>query len=145
MLKSATICYDANVLLNIYRYSDDTQKGLEDVFKTFVERTRLPYQVAFEYARNRAKTIIDQVNLCYRTEEAFNGVIKQFIEPRNTQPFLSDGSMAALRGVIAELTSKRKSLEAMISEDRYADLFFKLFDGKIELAPSEERIKEIYE
>ena len=63
LLAEALICYDANVLLNVYRYSDETQKGLIEIFGAFADRTYLPHQVALEYARSRVKTIIDQVNL----------------------------------------------------------------------------------
>lgn len=144
MLKEALICYDANVLLNIYRYSDETQNGLIEVFKDFVDRTCLPHQVALEYARNRAKTIVDQANFCQSTEDAFKKVIKEFIEPKDKQPFLSAESTKALNGIIDELTSKRKLLESMISEDKYADLFLSLFDQKIGAAPGEETMKQLH-
>ena len=89
MLEKALICYDANVLLNVYRYSDETQNGLVEVFKAFADRTYLPHQVALEYARNRAKTIVDQVNFCQSTEDAFKKVISEFLAPKDKQPFLS--------------------------------------------------------
>ena len=144
MLKEALICYDANVLLNIYRYSEETQEGLLEVFKAFVPRTCLPHQVALEYARNRAKTIVDQVNLCQSTEAAFKRVIKDFIAPKDKQPFLSADSTKALDGIIDELATKRKSLESMISEDKYVDLFLSLFDQKIGAAPDEETLKQLH-
>jgi len=145
MLEKALICYDANVLLNIYRYSDETQNGLVEVFEAFVDRTYLPHQVALEYARNRAKTIVDQVNLCQSTEDAFKKVISDFIAPKDKQPFLSAESMKALDGVINELATKRKALESMISEDKYADLLLSLFDQKIGAAPDEETLKQLHE
>ncbi|MHB8423306.1 MAG: PIN domain-containing protein [Leptospirales bacterium] len=144
MLKKALICYDANVLLNIYRYSEETQNGLIEVFQAFVDRTCLPHQVALEYARNRAKTIVDQANLCQSTEDAFKKVIKESIEPKDKQPFLSDESTEALNGIIDELATKRKALEFMISEDKYADLFLSLFDQKIGPAPDEEMLKQLH-
>jgi hypothetical protein len=145
LLAKALICYDANVLLNVYRYSDETQKGLVEVFTAFVDRTYLPHQVALEYARNRAKTIVDQVNLCQSTEDAFKKVISDFIAPKDKQPFLSAESTKALDGVMDELASKRKALESMISEDEYADLLLSLFDQKIGAAPDEGTLKQLHE
>lgn len=145
MLQDALICYDANVLLNIYRYSEETQDGLIEVFKAFVDRTWLPHQVALEYARNRAKTIVDQVNLCKSAEDAFNKVNADFIAPKDKQPFLSDCSARALEGIINELATKRKALESMISEDKYVDLFLSLFDQKIGAAPDEETLNQLHE
>lgn len=144
MLEKALICYDANVLLNIYRYSEETQGGLIEVFKAFVDRTCLPHQVAFEYARNRANTIVEQVNLCQSTEAAFKKVIVDFIAPKDKQPFLSADSTKALDGIINELATKRKALESMISEDKYVDLFLSLFDQKIGAAPDEETLKQLH-
>ena len=144
MLEKASICYDANVLLNVYRYSDETQKGLIEVIRAFADRTYLPHQVALEYARNRAKTIVDQINLCQATEDAFKKVVKDFIEPRDKQPFLSIDTMAAFKGIIDELENKRRVLESMISEDSYADLLLSLFDQKIGSAPDEETLGQLH-
>ncbi len=144
LLATALICYDANVLLNVYRYSDETKDGLVQVFQAFVDRTYLPHQVALEYARNRAKTIVDQVNLCKATEDAFKKVIKDFIAPINKQPFLSHSSTKALEGVIDELASKREILESMITEDRYAELILGLFDKRIGVVPDKEKLTQFH-
>lgn len=144
MLTQALICYDANVLLNVYRYSEETQRGLIGVFKDFSDRTRLPHQVALEYARNRAKTVVEQVNLCQATEDAFNKVVKDYITPRDRQPFLSADASAALAVIMDELEKKRKALEAMISEDEYADLLLSLFEQKICAAPDETTLAQLH-
>ena len=145
LLEQALICYDANVLLNVYRYSDETQNGLIEVFKTFAERTRLPHQVALEYARNRVKTIIDQVKLCQETEAAFKKVVHDYIEPKNKQPFLSERAAEALKSVTDELQSKRKALECLISEDHYADLLLALFEKRIGAPPDEKTLEQLHE
>jgi hypothetical protein len=134
MLAEALICYDANVLLNVYRYSEETQKGLDLVFRAFADRTRLPHQFALEYAQNRLKTIVEQVNLCQDAEKAFEKVETDYITPKDRQPFLSPESAAALKSIKDELAQKRRALESMISEDHYADLLLSLFEEK-ELAP----------
>lgn len=145
MLANARICYDANVLLNIYRYSEETQSGLLDVFNAFVDRTYLPHQVALEYARNRAITLVEQIDLCQNTEAAFKKVLKDFIEPKNKQPFLSAKSAKALDKVMHELASKRRVLESMISEDKYAELFSSLFGQKIGAAPDDETLNQLHD
>lgn len=145
MLAEALICYDANVLLNVYRYSDDTQKALIEVFKAHVDRTHLPYQVALEYARNRPKTIVDQVESCKATNKAFEKVINEHIKPQRRQPFLSDKSMEALEAIKNELERKREALEAMILEDQYADLLVSLFEQKIGPFPDETTLENLNE
>jgi len=145
ILEHALICYDANVLLNVYRYSDETQKGLVDVIKAFANRTYLPHQVAYEYAKNRAKTIVDQIKLCQDTESAFRKVIKDYIDPKDKQPFLSSNATNFLDQIMEELTSKKKILESMISNDPYADLLLTLFDKKIGSAPDADTLNELRE
>ena len=145
LLATALIAYDANVLLNLYRYSEETRTGLVDVFKTFADRTHIPHQAALEYARNRANTIIDQVLLCEKAHNAFQNVHNEFIIPKNTQPFLSKKSTNALEKIKAELAASTKALEAMISEDPYADLLMSLFDEKISAAPDENTLQNLHE
>lgn len=144
LLTTALISYDANVLLNLYRYSEETQTGLIEVLKTFADRTHLPHQVALEYARNRPKTIIDQVVLCQKAEDEFKKVRDNFILPKNKQPFLSIKSTEALDQILSELATTRKALEAMISEDPHADLLMSLFDQKIGVAPDESALKQLH-
>jgi hypothetical protein len=144
MLASALICYDANVFLNVYRYSDETRAGLIEVFKTFADRTLLPHQFALEYSKNRAKTIVDQVNLCAAAETAFEKVIKDYITPKDKQPFLSEKSKNAFTEIISEISEKRGNLEAMISDDSYADLLFSLFDDKVGKSFDEDALNQLH-
>lgn len=54
---SAAFCFDANVLLNVYRYSDSSR---DEFFATLAEirdRIFMPHQVAVEFGRNRADAI----------------------------------------------------------------------------------------
>jgi hypothetical protein len=145
LLKSAVISYDANVLLNVYRYSGATQKALEEIFKAFANRTHLSHQAALEYARNREKIILDQVKLCQKTEDAIKNIVKDFTEPKDKQPFLSEESCQALNAVMKELTEKKSYLETMVSNDRYADLLHELFEKKIGTAPDEAALKKLHE
>jgi len=145
MLANALISYDACILLNVYRYSEETQKGLVEVFKAFAERARLPHQFAFEYARSRASTIVEQITRCQETEEAFKKTNELYIAPKNKQPFLSVASADALKKIMDELARKRKTLEIMISRDHFADLILSLFDKKIGDAPEEKNLEQLHE
>lgn len=54
--------FDANVLLNLYRYTTDTQEGLLKVLNAFKERIWLPNRAVNEYFKNRLKVISEQSN-----------------------------------------------------------------------------------
>lgn len=56
------IVLDTNILLNLYRYSEETRKNILNCLKTFKNRIWIPYQVIKEYYKNRDK-VIDDCNL----------------------------------------------------------------------------------
>jgi len=49
--------FDANTLLNLYRYTDSTRTDFLSALKTIKEKLFLPYQAAFEYQNNRIDVI----------------------------------------------------------------------------------------
>lgn len=49
--------FDANTLLNLYRYSANTSEDFLKALATLKERIYLPYQAAFEFMRNRERVI----------------------------------------------------------------------------------------
>lgn len=53
--------FDANVLLNLYRYSQKTSQKLLDVLynEKIKERIWIPHQFAFEYQKNRLEVIAE--------------------------------------------------------------------------------------
>lgn len=67
--RTAIIALDANVLLNLYRYSVETRDKLISILREFEERLWLPHQAAFEFHKNRLKVISDQ-------QEAYAKVIE---------------------------------------------------------------------
>jgi hypothetical protein len=52
--------FDANVLLNLYRYESDTRDDLLRVIRELKSRIWVPYQAALEYQRNRLTVIADR-------------------------------------------------------------------------------------
>jgi PIN like domain len=57
---SCLFVLDANVLLNLYRYSDETRKKLLDIMQQIRSRLWVPHQAALEYQRNRLEVISAQ-------------------------------------------------------------------------------------
>lgn len=58
--KDGIIVFDTNVLLNLYRYSDNTRNALLNLISKFAKQIYLPYQAAFEYNKNRFEVIAEQ-------------------------------------------------------------------------------------
>lgn len=59
--------FDTNVLLNLYRYKTTTQETLFEILGNYSDRIFIPFQVAYEYQKNRISVITEQ-------EEAYNKI-----------------------------------------------------------------------
>src|SRR5687768_12467746 len=58
--KVATFVFDTNVLLNIYRYADETREDLLRVIRHLEGRVWVPYAVAREFYARRRDLILAQ-------------------------------------------------------------------------------------
>lgn len=77
---NCTFVFDTNVLLNLYRYTGNTRRILLEAFKDLKGRMWLPYQVAYEYARNRCDVIYETVEKYNKLETLENDFIKKIAE-----------------------------------------------------------------
>jgi predicted nucleic acid-binding protein len=59
--KDGLIVFDTNVLLDLYRYSENTVKALFEVMESLEDRIWIPFQVSKEYHKNLNSVISDQV------------------------------------------------------------------------------------
>lgn len=58
--KECIFCFDTNVLLNVYRYSDKARERLFEILEEFKDRIWIPHQVAQEYLKRREDIILEQ-------------------------------------------------------------------------------------
>ena len=62
--ETSLFVFDANILLNLYRYSDATRNEFLRILTKLKDRTWLPHRAAEEYLNNRL-TVIDQQETSY--------------------------------------------------------------------------------
>lgn len=77
---NSTIVLDTNILLNLYRYSDQTRKTILSVLEKFKERIWIPYQVIKEYYNNRDKVIDESLTYAYNLENFINKKNDEILE-----------------------------------------------------------------
>jgi hypothetical protein len=75
--------FDANVLLNIYRYSQETRDTLIDIFDKLSDRLWVPHQAALEYQRHRLGVIGKQESAYEEIQELLNKEQKQIEKELN--------------------------------------------------------------
>lgn len=137
---------DANVLLNLYRYSDLTCDKLLGVFEALEERLWIPHQVALEYLNNRL-TVIGEQGKIYDDAVKKVEALKKSLESHNQHPFVSEETLSessALFGqLITELSENKRVHDKRISSDEIKDKLGILFEGQVGHAFDRERLEQI--
>ncbi len=145
--KSATLVFDANILLNLYRYSDKTRNIFLNILEAEKHRIWIPYQVAEEYLRNRVTVIIQQEKSYDDTINAINSLEKKLDNARQ-HPFVSEESLAKYNETFTslkmELFSSKKTHTDRINNDPIKDNIARIFEGKVGKAYSKEELKNIF-
>lgn len=106
---NATFVVDANVLLNLYRYSDATRNELMKALESLRDRIYITHQAASEFLRNRLSVTFDQSKE-YTTAIAAIKALLQSISNKNRHPFIGEDSLTHFSDLsekmIQELTKK---------------------------------------
>ena len=137
---------DTNVLLNLYRYSDETRSELLETFRLLKERLWIPYQVASDYFANRVSVIGEQVKVY---ERAINNIseLRQSLESQRQHPFVQKSTLiestASFEKIISELTENQKKFLRKIEFDDVKDSLEVLLDGRVGRGLRDEEVSEI--
>jgi len=116
---------DTNVLLNLYRYNDETRASIVDVMRAVADRLWVPHQVLEEFWRNRERALTDPLGQVQQTgaeleklraaaidqlrmwvnRAALNKVDEEQVEASLNEAF--DSAHALLDGLVDETTVQR--------------------------------------
>ena len=144
--------YDANVLLNLYRYSTTTRKAFFEIIKALNDNTILPYHSGYEYHKNRRKVIKSQKMAYDKIEEIINSSKNKFITELNTYrkhclietKEIIDPVEKTLDKIIKKLKEQKEKHDSLIDNDSINEMITNLFEGKLSDFFLEEELKEIY-
>ena len=75
--QNSTIVLDTNILLNLFKYSEETRNNLLNVLNSLKGRLWIPYQVIKEYYKNRDKVIKDSTIII---DNLNNSIEKKIVE-----------------------------------------------------------------
>lgn len=144
---------DANVILNLYRYSERTREELMDIFRHVSDRLWLPHQAALEYQRNRLWVLAKQI-VAHEEITEFIGRICEEVDCdlrrfswRSPLPVhkWSDIIIKALDNVRQELEEREGDLPDLFAPDPLRDEIDELFDDKVGSPYSPEQLEMIIE
>lgn len=141
------IIFDTNVLLDLYRYSENTVKSLVEVMDSLEKRIWIPFQVSKEYHKNLNSVISDQVR---KYESSIKTLIefKKQIDEKRSHPFLSEALTTEIEDFCGkfdrELEDKKAIVKQLIISNPIKEKLADLLDGKIGAEFSKEELEKIY-
>lgn len=150
--KNCSFVFDANVLLNIYRYSQKTRETFFDILNKISDRIWVPHQAALEYQRQRLEVIGKQESAYENIQVLLNDNQKNIENDLNTyamHPFIKIDTI--LKKINNNFTEIKKELDTLkqkhpnlIDGDELRETITNLFEGKVGSSYSPDKLEEIY-
>lgn len=144
--KNAIFVLDTNVLLDLFRYSDETVNALINNISNLGERVWIPYRVSLEFHRNLNEVISTQIFRYKKTIETLEDFKKQF-DAKRSHPFLDVNLHDEIRVFCekfdSELSKKRDAIELLITENHIKEQISNLLDDKVGDGFNKEKLDRI--
>lgn len=150
--KNDIFCFDANVLLNLYRYTPKTRDAFFNLFDQIKERIWITYQAAFEYQKNRLVVINAQKEAYKDIRETLlkkKGEIEAKLNGFKKHPYLQTSELktqidSAFQSISKDLDKLEKNHPDYIDNDPIWERLTPLLKGKIGDDFSKEDLEKIY-
>ncbi len=98
---------DANVLLNLYRYSNETREEFLKILNLFEDKLILPKRAAQEFLSNRLDVIVEQEKSYEETLGEIKKLEEKFANTRQ-HPFLSQRLLSRLARLFRDVAQELK-------------------------------------
>jgi len=143
--------FDANVLLNLYFYSNDTTNEFLKLIEQIKERTWIPYQAAYEYQKNRRGKIEEQKdvykNFIDEVGTSHKEIKEKLLQKKHPHIDDVDNMVKDLDRVFAkimkQLEEKKKDVEKLLKADFIWKKLTSLFKGKTGEPFDDEKTEDI--
>lgn len=147
--REATFAFDANVLLGLYRLTNETRQVFFDVLQRLSDRIFLPNQAAHEYLRNRLSAISartgSHVGLKGDAEKFVQGLesrVQEHSLPRGKE--LVEAAKQAARKIADIVDAALKKEPDLLRSDDVLSSLTDLFDGNTGPAYNAPQLDELY-
>ena len=146
---NAIIVVDANVLLNLYTYSEPTTNEVLALLSEYADRLWLSHQAATEYQENRRGTISKEAKRYSEISRALDSVCCS-LRSKKQHPYIDANLSKRLDAIEKEVKQAlstgenrlRKSIST--SEDSICKIVTNLFDNRVGNPFESERLSKIY-
>lgn len=155
MWSKATIVFDTNVLLDLYRYDTATRDEFIQIISFYKERLWIPYQVGWEFHRNREGVIKQNAEAYDRVQKEFCSKIDDLLKSADAladnHPLLNMSEIKkrakTFKSAIEKSLASQKEAHPKIdnTNDVVLDTITELFEGRTGENFTEEELCKIYE
>lgn len=149
--RSGTIALDANVLLNLYRYSIDTRDRLISILKEYKSRLWLPHQAALEFHKNRLPVIFEQLDAYEKLALSLKNHksdLEKKLSDFKRHPIIKIEALESKIGKgfdsALKLIEEHRLKHPAADEDSILNTITELFDGRVGTPYNEEQLAKIY-
>lgn len=131
--KSSLFAVDANVLLNLYRYSPETRLELEQALKSVNAQLFVPHQAAREFLKNRLSVTASQAD---EYTKAINTItaLSNTLSNKKKHPFLPEKDLPTFRTqvdtLVKVLDQQKEGLLSRLTKDEILDFIQEVFEGR---------------
>lgn len=140
--KTGTLTLDTNVLLDLYRYHEDTRNEILKAIRKFEGRLWISRQAAEEFFRNRSKVIIDSTNgfkdaedNLEKLEKSIASTVNQLrsnrIIPKSIAEDLEEALANSMKKSRTALIGTKSSFPDYLTSDPVLDELLHLFEGAV--------------
>jgi hypothetical protein len=150
--KTCLFVLDANVLLNLYRYSQGTSGSFTAILDQISDRLWVPHQAALEYQQRRLDVIAQQAKAYDEIQELLDETQNK-LENRfrgfQRHPLIDADRLLkkiarAFTAINKELNKRKQEHPDLLENDHLKDTITSLFEGKVGPPYSQEQLDEIY-
>ena len=151
--EDSVIVFDTNVLLNLYRYNEDTCKEFIKVIEFYKNRLWIPYQVGFEFHRRR-EDIIRKNAAAYKTlgaklSESLIKAVDALSSDFSRHPYINMSEIRkkvekCANTIVKSLEKQEESHPDYLKDDFVLNEVTRLFNGRVGTDFSEEDLEKTY-
>lgn len=144
--ETSTFAVDANVILNLYRYSTATRLELEKSIRSIKDKIFIPNQAAKEFLKNRINVTFTQAGEYAKSIDTITK-LKETLSDQKRHPFLENDQLSEFSSfvdlLIGNLKRQEDTLLARLKDDEILDFVEEIFTGKTGDPFSDEDVQRI--
>ncbi len=156
MWEKCIFVFDANVLLNIYKYSPQMREKFFNILTKLQNRIWIPYQAAFEYQKNRHSVISTKLKLYSEIEKDLSNNLENLNKLLNNKRKENkkhnlDHNIDNIKSIYQEALDKSKDILSKaqlennsVNFDEIREQLDGIIGDNIGVYPGEEELNKIY-